>query len=54
MAKPIKETPILHGKDAKRFVAKMIYDDKNRASDAEYNRVICNYQKLKGLLKESK
>ena len=50
MAKPIKETPILSGKDAKRF-SKIISENKGkRASTAEYKRVMANYNKLKNKL----
>jgi len=46
MAKPIKETPILHGKDAKRF-EKIIKDNQNKKVSAdEYNHAIENYRKL--------
>lgn len=39
MAKPIKETPILHGKDAERFM-KAMEDEKNRPLSDEKKREI--------------
>jgi hypothetical protein len=51
MAKPIKETPILSGKDSKRF-SQIIEENKDkRASKTEYERVMSNYNKLKVKLK---
>lgn len=50
MAKPIKETPILSGKDAKRF-SKIILENKTkRATKSEYDRVMANYNILKNKL----
>lgn len=47
MAKPIKETPVLYGKDAKRFKDRI---DKNKSITApkeEYERIMSNYIRLK-------
>jgi hypothetical protein len=46
MAKPIKETPSLRGKDAKVFVAKMNQNKNDKASREEYEKVMANYRKL--------
>ncbi|MEN8263953.1 MAG: hypothetical protein ABFR82_10845 [Nitrospirota bacterium] len=47
MAKSIKETPTLIGKDAQRFSEKMKKNEKRRVTSAEYNRVKSNYNKVK-------
>ncbi|MEJ2255285.1 MAG: hypothetical protein P8Y75_13165 [Nitrospirota bacterium] len=46
MAKPIKETPILHGKDAERFQNKIKENESRKVSRAEYERVMTNYKRL--------
>lgn len=46
MARPIKETPILKGKDAKRFAAKIEENKRLAAPREEYDRVMANYRKL--------
>ena len=45
MARPIKETPILFGEDAKRFLASM--QNVKPASQQEKQRVKAAYEKLK-------
>jgi hypothetical protein len=47
MAKPIKETPILYGEDAERFVKKLVENAKKKASKEELRRVMDNYSKMK-------
>jgi hypothetical protein len=47
MSRPIAETPILFGEDAKRFVEKMKYNEEHPASKEEYERVMTNYIKLR-------
>ena len=46
MAKPIKETPVLVGKDAKAFVAQMKVADEVRVSQQERTRIRQNFAKL--------
>ena len=47
MAKPIKETPVLTGRDAKKFLENI----KNpiKASDAEKARIKKNYEFMKSI-----
>lgn len=47
MARPIKETPILYGKDAERFIQEM--ENVKPASEAEKKRVRTSYEKIKKL-----
>lgn len=47
MAKPIKETPTLYGKDAKRFSDKIRENETRCVSKAESKRVLDNYNKIK-------
>ena len=49
MARPIKETPILYGEDARRFVARM--HEKRRISQEERARINANYELVLGMLK---
>jgi hypothetical protein len=51
MAKPIKETPVLVGKDAKTFVAQMKAADKVRVSQQERARIRENFAKLQAIAK---
>lgn len=51
MAKPIKETPFLRGKDAKKFVARMNESQTQKATKEEYTRVMSNYRKIKATMK---
>lgn len=47
MAKQIKDTPILKGKDAKRFIAEQNATKNPIAIQEEKNRVLKNYNFLK-------
>lgn len=47
MAKPIKETPILYGKDAEQFSKKITENKNKKAPKAELDRVMNNYNKMK-------
>ena len=47
MAKPIKETPFLRGKDAREFAVKIARAKDMKAPREEYERVMANYKKLK-------
>lgn len=51
MAKRIKETPVLYGKDAERFSKKIKENEGKRASKDEYNKMRANYNKLKKFAK---
>lgn len=42
MARPIKETPILYGEDARRFEARM--QEKRHISQEERNRINVHYK----------
>jgi len=46
MARPIKETPILRGKDAKRFAEQIKKNESRKVPEAEYRRAIDNYKKI--------
>lgn len=45
MARPIKETPILFGEDARRFLKEM--ENVKPASEEEKQRIRKSYEKLK-------
>ena len=47
MARPIKETPILYGKDAERFIHEM--ENVKPATEEEKKRVRASYEKIKKL-----
>ncbi len=49
MARPIKETPILKGKDAERFVKRM--NETRAVSDTEIRRVKKNYEYILSISK---
>ena len=49
MARPIKETPILTGKDAERFVKRM--NEKRTVSNKEIERVKKNYEYILSIAK---
>jgi hypothetical protein len=49
MARPIKETPILYGEDARRFEARM--QERRRISSEERARINTNYELVLGMLK---
>jgi hypothetical protein len=47
MSKPIKETPILCGKDSKEFIKKITYNEKQVAPKEEYDRIMKIYHMVK-------
>ena len=47
MAKPIKETPILYGKDSRTFSEKMKWNEEHPAPKEEYDKVMADYHKMK-------
>ena len=49
MARPIKETPILYGEDARRFVERM--NEHRRVSPEERARIKANYEMVLEMLK---
>ncbi|OPY00740.1 MAG: hypothetical protein A4E60_02132 [Syntrophorhabdus sp. PtaB.Bin047] len=51
MARKIKETPILHGEDARRFVEQISRNEREPAPREEYERVMANYRKVKTAVK---
>lgn len=51
MAKPIKETPILKGKDACNFVHQISHAPKESISPAELDRIKSNFEKIKAIIK---
>lgn len=52
MARPIKETPILYGKDAERFIERMNHPRK--VSSEERERIRENYEFIKSVFVEKK
>lgn len=44
MARPIEETPILKGEDARRFLKRM--EEKHRVSQEEYDKIMSTYERL--------
>jgi hypothetical protein len=49
MAKPIEETPIMTGDDARRFLQRM--QEKHRVTDEEYERIMKAYELGKKIFK---
>ena len=49
MAKPIKETPILRGKDAVNFFSNMKEAENKKVSAAEINKIRSNADRLKSI-----
>jgi hypothetical protein len=47
MARPVKETPILTGKDAKRFEEAIKANEKKTISPDEHKRIMAAWQKFK-------
>ncbi len=47
MAKPIKETPILFGKDADRFLKDIKKNEGEKISDKDYRRALSIFEKVK-------
>jgi hypothetical protein len=52
MAKPIKETPVLKGKDACNFVNEMNKPQGQSVSQAELNRIRENFEKINALVRK--
>jgi|APTNR8051073442_1049403.scaffolds.fasta_scaffold45939_3 hypothetical protein len=53
MAKPIKDTPILTGQEAKNFLARMLHDSQNPISKEVKERMLRNFNTINGLMKET-
>ena len=51
MAKPIKDTPTLKGKDAARFAADIKANESKKIDASEYRRMMENYKKIKSKAK---
>ncbi len=51
MAKPIKETPVLNGVDAKNFIHKKAQNESMRTASPERERIKANYLRLNALAK---
>ena len=51
MAKPIKETPVLKGKDAKIFINNMKTSASKKSSLAERERIKANFLKISSISK---
>lgn len=49
MARPIKETPLLKGKDAKQFIERM--KETKQVSEEEIRRVQLNYEYVMSIAK---
>jgi hypothetical protein len=47
MAKPIKETPILRGKEADNFFTKVQKNEARKVSEKEYKRAVSIFEKVK-------
>ncbi len=46
MATPIKDTPVLSGKDSERFLKDIKANEKKKVSRKDYNRAVRTYNKL--------
>ena len=44
MARPIEETPILRGEDARRFMKRM--EENHRVTPEEYEKIMSTYERL--------
>lgn len=51
MARPIKETPVLTGQDAKKFIEAIETSQTKKASAEELARINRNYERLKAMAK---
>ena len=51
MARPIKETPVLTGQDAKKFIEAIEVRQTKKASAEELARINSNYERLKAMAK---
>lgn len=47
MARPIKETPVLKGKEARVFLERISVSEKKRVDEATRERIYRNYELLK-------
>ncbi len=47
MARPIKETPVLKGKDARRFDEALKKSESRKVSSADYRRAMTTYKSIK-------
>jgi len=52
MAKPIKDTPILTGQEAKNFLARMLHDSQNPISKEVKERMLRNFETISSLVKQ--
>ena len=52
MARPIKETPILTGKDASNFLKAMECSKDKRVTGEEKKRIESNFHRLKSIAEE--
>jgi hypothetical protein len=46
MAKPIKDTPILEGNEAAKFLARVKENETKKIPDKEYDRVVAVYEEV--------
>ena len=46
MAKPIKETPVLYGKDSDRFLKEVKDNENKKVSQEDYDRALEIYNKV--------
>ncbi len=51
MARPIKETPVLTGKDAKAFIANKNQNNIKRADPTVKQRIMSNYAQIHAIVK---
>lgn len=51
MARPIKETPVLKGRDAQKFLEALEVNQAKKASPQELDRINRNYERLKAMAK---
>ena len=47
MARPIKETPVLTGKDAKRFEREIKENEKRQVSSKEYQKALQTFRAVR-------
>ena len=50
MARPIKETPVLYGDDAKRFDERMKYNETHKATEIEKERIRKAYEYMNSIM----
>lgn len=46
MARPIKETPVLKGKDARKFEAELKKSESRKVSSENYKRAMATYERI--------